>query len=294
MEKALKLAVIVRVVADVAGSALLLASAAFAQTPYSPSRTADGRPDLGAVWSNADEDVTFSQVVDGETRTSPFTDPLDKILPFRDRASAMAWRDKYGVYMTGKPLPEFTLGPDSLPNRDRRLMAANAAAPPMTSQGYNDAYQIVQTPSHIAIAVEMMDEMRIVPMFADRNEAMKAHLPSVLQRWTGDPVGWWEGDTLVVETTSVAARQRDQSPMPMSADAKIIERFTRTGQRELLYQAEVTDLALYTRPWAISYTFHRTPRIWEYACHEGNYGMAGILSGERKVERDMAGKKPPN
>jgi hypothetical protein len=74
----------------------------------------------------------------------------------------------------------------------------------------------------------------------------------------------------------------------MSATATVIERFTRTGDSALLYSAEVTDLALYARPWAISYTFHPTRRIWEYACHEGNYGMPGILTGERKVERDLA------
>jgi hypothetical protein len=270
----------------IASGASLCAVSAFAQQPYSPLRTADGHPDIGGVWSNADEDVTLMQSVDGELRTSSFVEPWDAKLPFRDRASAMAWREKYGVYMTGKPFPEFTLGPDTLPNRDRCLMAANAAAPPMTTQGYNDAYQIVQTPSHIAIAVEMMDEMRIVPMVAGPDEAAKAHLPAALQRWTGDPVGWWEGDTLVVETTSVAARQRAQSGMPMSADAKIVERFTRTGESDLLYQAEVTDLATYTGVWSISYSFHPVRRIWEYACHEGNYGMAGILSGVRKTERD--------
>ncbi len=73
----------------------------------------------------------------------------------------------------------------------------------------------------------------------------------------------------------------------MSEDAKIVERFTRVGDGELLYQAEVTDLAIYLRPWTIAYRFHPVPRIWEYACHEGNYGMAGILSGVRKVERDV-------
>ncbi len=286
--------VVMRAVAGIAGGVWLLASAAFAQAPYAPPRTPDGRPDLGRVWSNADEDATITTVIDGETRTSPFEEPWADLLPFRDRATAMAWREKYGVYMSGKPFPEFTQGVDTLPNRDRCLMAANAAAPPMTSQGYNDAYQFVQTPSHIAIAVEMMDEMRIIPMVAGPHEAAKAHLSPVLQRWTGDSVGWWEGDTLVVETTNVAAHQRAQSAMPMSADAKIVERFTRAGEDQLLYHAEVTDLAMYTGVWSISYSFHRVRRIWEYACHEGNYGMAGILSGVRKTERDAAGKNNQN
>ena len=116
-------------------------------------------------------------------------------------------------------------------------------------------------------------------------DAAGAHGPQALQRWTGDSVGWWEGDTLVVETVNVSTRQGSQSPMPTSKDAKVLERFTRTAEDDLSYRAEVTDPALYTRPWSISYTFHPRKRMWEYACHEGNYGMAGILSGVRETER---------
>jgi hypothetical protein len=144
----------------------------------------------------------------------------------------------------------------------------------------------VQTPSVIVISVEMMDETRIVPMFASAGEARQAHGPQVLQRWTGDSVGWWEGDTLVVETVNVNLRQGQQSPFPTSKDAMAVERFTRTGESELFYQAEVTDPAIYTGPWKIEYSFHPTPRLWEYACHEGNYGLPAILSDVRKTERD--------
>jgi len=190
--------------------------------------------------------------------------------------------------MTGAPQRDFTHGVDTLPNRERCLMAANAAAPPMTSQGYNDAYQIVQTPSAILISVEMMDKTRILPIFPGPNEARQAPGPPVLQRWTGDSVGWWEGDTLVVETLHVNVKQGRQSPFPTSPEASVIERFTRTGRQALLYRAEVTDDAIYTRPWAIEYTFKPANRLWGYACHEGNYGLANILSGVRKVERDQA------
>ena len=267
------------------GVMLLAASPGFAQEAYVPPRASDGHADIGRVWSNDDEQVTIEQTVDGVVQTAPFDYPFDALLPLRDPDMALAWRRKYGVYMSGKPLPEFTLGPDSMPLRDRCLMAANAAAPPMTSQGYNDAYQIVQTPGHVLIAVEMMDETRIVRMFDSAGEAMSAHGPQVLQRWTGDSVGWWEGDTLVVETTNVSAQQGAQSPMPTSKDAKVTERFTRVGVEALAYRAEVSDPALYSRPWTLSYTFHPRKRLWEYACHEGNYGMAGILSGVRETER---------
>lgn len=260
-------------------------SPAFAQTSYVAPRAPDGHADLGRVWSNADEDVSLSQTVNGVVQTQPFTNPTEDKLPLRDPDATLAWRRKYGVYMSGKPQPDFTLGPDTLPLRDRCMMAANAAAPPMTSQGYNDAYVFVQTPDYIVIAVEMMDETRIVRMVLDAAQAAAAHGPAVLQRWTGDSAGWWEGDTLVVETVNVNALQASQSPMPMSPGARIVERFTRTDEDVLAYVAEVTDPVLYLRPYSISYRFHRTKRMWEYACHEGNYGMQGILTGVRETER---------
>ena len=263
----------------------MFTSPCVAQQPYSAPRASDGHADIGGVWSNGGEDVRLEQTVDGVLQTVPFENPVDANLPLRDRTSALAWREKYGIYMSGKQLPEFTLGADTLPNRDRCLMAANAAAPPMTSQGYNDAYQIVQTPAYVLIAVEMMDEARVIPVFASAIEAAKVHGPRALQRWTGDSVGWWEGDTFVVETTNVSPRQGSESAMPTSQDAKVVERFWRVGERELAYRAEVTDPAIYTRPWTISYSFHPRERLWEYACHEGNYGMPGILSGARQAER---------
>src|SRR5262249_18405296 len=130
--------------AAAAGFAICVAAAAplaFGQV-YSPPRTADGHADLGGVWSNADEDVTLVETIDGTAQKRKLDNEAQEPLPFRDRASTLAWRQKYGVYMSGKPQPEFTQGVDTLPNRDRCLMAANAAAPPMTSQGYNDAYEI--------------------------------------------------------------------------------------------------------------------------------------------------------
>jgi hypothetical protein len=252
---------------------MLSAASAVAQAPYASPRNADGHPDIGGLWTNS------------EHRVTAIFDPPEDQLPFVDRAKAMAWREKYATYMSGAPQPEFTQGVDTLPNRDRCLMAANAAAPPMTSQGYNDAYQIVQTPSVIVLSVEMMRETRIIRVYADGVEARRAHGPRVLQRWTGDSVGWWEGDTFVVETVNVRNAQASQSPYPTSPDAVALERFTRTGENALAYHAEITDPATYKRPWTVSYTFKPAEQLLEYACHEGNYGMVGILAGARETER---------
>jgi hypothetical protein len=294
----------------------LLATGVAAAQAYSPPRTTGGKPDLSGVWTNTTDlpverpdgvaALAISQeayeankaggaridvqTVNGELRTSLVVDPPDGKLPFRNRASAMAWREKYGVFVTGGPMPEFTLGPDTMPNRDRCLMAANSAAPPMGSQGDNDVHQIVQTPGFIVLYAEIMNETRIVPVFASAAEATKRHRPSALPRWTGDSVGWWEGDTFVMETVNVDIQQGAQSPMPISRDARVVERFTRISDSELLYRAEVTDPALYTRAWKTESSFRPATRIWEYACHEGNYGMAGILSGARKTERDAVSK----
>jgi|JI6StandDraft_1071083.scaffolds.fasta_scaffold03753_5 hypothetical protein len=253
---------------------ILMSPVAAAQQSYKLPRAPDGHPELGGVWTNANVDAAF--------------DPPEDELPFRDRSTAMVWREKYATYMTGAPMEEFTHGVDTLPNRDRCLMAANAAAPPMTSQGYNDAYQIVQTPSVIVISVEMMRETRIIPIVADAAAAKSRHGPQVLQRWAGDSVGWWEGDTLVVETINVNVRQARQSPYPTSPDAIWIERFTRTARNQLAYHVEIIDPEIYTRTWTVDYTFRPANRLWEYACHEGNYGMEHILTGARKVERDAA------
>ncbi len=169
--------------------------------------------------------------------------------------------------------------------------ARKAAAPPMTSQGYDDAYQIVQTATYVAIAVEMMHETRIVPVFKTAADPRKAHGPPMLQRWTGDPVGRREGDTLVVETENINVSQGGQSATPMSGDGKVVERFKRISAGELLYQAEVTDPVYYSRPWKLETSFRPTPRSFEYACHEGNFWLVGILSGARKAERDQGQRK---
>jgi hypothetical protein len=298
--------------AALAVSTLGLPAAASAQAPgYSPPRTPDGKPELGGFWTNrseaplerpdsasslvvsrdeyaasrADGGAGYSvQSVRGQLRTSHVVDPPDGKLPFNDRAAALAWSRRYGVYLfTGKDAG-FTAGPESLPLRERCLISGNAAGPPIFRPGYNAAYQIVQTGNYFVINTELIHEARIVPVFKSSAAAAKGRRPPVLQRWTGDSVGWWEGDTLVVETTGINAMQGTQSDMPLSKDGLVVERFTRTGDDELFYEFEVTDATYYARPWKAESSFRPGHGVLEYACHEGNYGLPGILAGARKME----------
>lgn len=280
---------------------------------YVAPRSADGHAEIGGVWSNGVEAplerpegvsalvVTAEQAaasekletmrVRDELRTSVVVEPGDGRIPFRDRDRTLAWRSKYGVYLGGFLDPDFIGGADSLPVRDRCLIAVDASGPPMLSGGYNSAYHIVQTPGFVMIDPEMMHDARVIPVFADAEAAARGHRPQVMRRWMGDSTGWWEGDTFVIETVDIHALQRAQGPVPMSKDGKVIERFTRVGEKELLYRFEVSDPATYAQTWVGEASWHPDKRVFEYACHEGNYGLVGILRGARKVERDAAAAK---
>jgi hypothetical protein len=227
--------------------------------------------------------------VKGEYRTSNIVEPRNGQLPFKDPA-AVARKQQAGFirYVTGNAPYE---GPEEPALSERCLIGfGTTGGPGMLSVLYNNNYQFVLTEDHLMILVEMAHDARIVPIFDSPATAKANHKPDVIKPWLGDSVGWWEGDTLVVETINVRRQQAEQSPYPTSADAIVIERFTRTGENRLAYRAEITDPAIYTRPWTVTYAFRPTPRLWEFACHEGNYGLANILSGERKVERDRAAK----
>ena len=100
-------------------------------------------------------------------------------------------------------------------------------------------------------------------------------------------MGWYEGDTLIVETLNINPQQMQQSSVPISAAGKITERFTRYSDTEIVYQFTVDDSNLYSQPWTAELSFHATDgRLYEYACHEGNYAMPGILAGARRAGRE--------
>jgi hypothetical protein len=162
----------------------------------------------------------------------------------------------------------------------------------MFPAGYNNAYQIVQTPGYVMIAHEMIHEARIIPIDG------RAHLNQDVRMWTGDPRGRWEGQTLVVETTNfnglgwiatngASARIRG---VPHSDALRLVERFTRVGADTIHYEVTITDPNVYTRPWTVAIPLTRDDsyQIFEYACHEGNRAIENVLSMARNAEKRAA------
>jgi hypothetical protein len=145
------------------------------------------------------------------------------------------------------------------------------AGPPMIPGAYNNNLQIVQTAREIVIFNEMVHTVRVIPTDG------RPH--GTLRRWSGDSRGRWEGETLVVDTINFI---RETSLQGSSADTRLVERFTRVDDNTIRYEFTVTDPHSYTRPWTAVVPLVSTEGpIFEYACHEGNHAMEGILKGAR-------------
>ena len=156
--------------------------------------------------------------------------------------------------------------------------------PPMMPVGYNSMLQINQGLGYVAVVQEMIHDTRIIP-----TDGIKPHLPSNVRQWLGDSRGHWEGDTLVVETTNFNDRPAFRNA---SENLKVTERFTRTAEDLITYQFTVEDPQTWTKPWSAEIAMAKSDgAVYEYACHEGNYGMANILSGARADEAKAAAKQ---
>ncbi|MEO8115825.1 MAG: hypothetical protein ABI655_15655, partial [Phenylobacterium sp.] len=222
--------------------------------------------------------------INGQVRTSWIVEPADGRLPYSD--------DGRRTMRAASKLQDGRDGPELRPTAERCLTAIGSPeGPPMLNTGFNGNYQIVQTPDHVAILVEMNHDVRIIRL-ADRK-----HLPQTVRPWLGDSVGWWEGDTLVVETTNLNPKAAFQYTMGGSAyyspQARLTERFTRTAKDQILYEFRVEDPATYTQAWRAEMPMRAAKGpIYEYACHEGNYGLPNILAGARAEERAAAAGSP--
>jgi len=153
---------------------------------------------------------------------------------------------------------------------------------PRIGAGYNSYVQIVQTPTHVMMMAEMAHDARIIPVDG------RSALPSSVQQWDGEPRGHWEGDTLVVETRNFSPKS---DFMGAHENLKVTERYTRVGPEILNYEFTVSDPTTWTRPWTAMIPLKlKDEQIYEYACHEANEAIPGMLRGHRYEERQPAGK----
>ena len=302
-------------------------SASAAKT-WTPPRTPDGQPDLQGIWTNAtltplerpDEFAGKAFLTEAEAaayekrlaqvnnrdrreasreadvgrayndfwfergnalvpsrRTSLITDPSDGRVPSltpeaQKRAAARA------EYRRAHPAD----GPEDL-GLPVRCLLWPTAGPPMLPGGYNNNYQIVQGPGYVMILVEMIHDARVIPLDG------RPHLPQKVRRWMGDSRGRWQGNALVVETTNFTNKTEYRGS---GENLRLIERFTRTSPDQIMYEFTVEDAASFTRPWTAELPMRKVEGpVFEYACHEGNYGLEGILDGARSDEQNAAAAK---
>lgn len=209
-----------------------------------------------------------------DRRTSLIVDPPDGRIPFTDATR------KRNAELSQINNSSFA---DSYADRslaDRCLVGFNSG-PPMVSSTYNNNVQIFQAPGYVVIFNEMIHNARIIPT--------DGRLHGTLRQWSGDSRGRWDGDTLVVDTINF---ERETSLSGSSANTHLVERFTRIDADTVKYEFTVTDPTTYTRPWSVMMPLQKTDALlFEYACHEGNYGLRGILAGARAKDRAEGGAR---
>lgn len=298
-------------------TAFALAAAPSAQGPSAPVRTPDGHPDLQGYWYfgsatplerprefegmaflTADEAAAFEQrtaerrrdviAVHGpewldygshvgtDRRTSIVIDPPDGRVPpltpeARARENARRALEQSGI----------ADNPEERIPQERCLVFG--AGPPLLPGPYNNNMQLVQTADAVLVLSEMIHDARIVNL--DGRPAP----PASMRFWLGASRGHWDGDTLVVETTNFAPlvtfRGSDEH-------LRVVERFTPDGSDALRYEFTIDDPTAFTRPWTGAFTMTRTDdKLYEYACHEGNYGLQNILGAARAAERDAGARR---
>ena len=222
---------------------------------------AGGTGDYGSVWREGSKNALkmTALIVDPEDGRIPALTPearraaVARTTARRGRGEADSWEDR--------SLWErcITRGTPRIPNN------------------YNSNWHILQTLQYVVIVQEMIHETRIIPLVS------QPHLPAGLRQWLGDSRGRWDGDTLIVETTNFKDEAEFRG-FPLGR-TRLVERFRRTAADSLDYQFTIDDPATYTRTWSVSLPMTKGAQYYEYACHEGNYGLRNILSGARAMDR---------
>jgi hypothetical protein len=230
--------------------------------------------------------------VDGQKRSSILIDPPDgKIPPMKPEARqriarlrAAAVDPSAGEAAAAAGPPGAFDGPESRPLAERCLLGFNSTSgpPSLPNYFYNNLKQIVQTRDTVTILNEMVHDARVIRIGGK-------HLPSTIHRWMGDSIGWWEGDTLVVDTTNFTEKTQFNGS---SDQLHVVERIKRVDAKTLLYRFTIEDPATWDRSWTGEYPWRATrENLYEYACHEGNYALTNMLKGARLKETEDAAKK---
>jgi len=247
--------------------------------PSDPDRDAPtkGRIELADSYNNFwFDDGTHVAIYNGEYRSSLLVDPPNGRLPdFTTAARARIERRREERSLYGS----FD-GPETRPLAERCLMSfSSSGGPPMLPILYNNHYQIVQSPGYVMILVEMVHDVRIIRIDDES-------LPENIRPWMGDSIAHWEGETLVVETSRLNSNQSFRNS---SENMRITERFTRVADDTINYSFTVHDPETFVSDFSAEMPFKQTDeRLYEYACHEGNYSLPGVLAGARLNEQDQA------
>ena len=221
----------------------------------------------------------------GTRRTSLIVDPPDGKMPPltpEEEASRAADQERREGTDTHAPTPGGWMEELGTNGLQLRCITGFNSGPPMTPGGYNNNVQVFQTPDYVALLNEMNHNVRIVPLDG------RAHVD--LPQWTGDSRGHWDGDTLVIETNRFL-RETSFAQGRTGRNLQLVERLTRVSEDTLLYQATINDPTVWTSPWTyeVPMVLNEQP-LYEYACHEGNYGLYNILAGARALEAEAEGR----
>jgi hypothetical protein len=209
-------------------------------------------------------------LVKGTWRTSWIVDPPSGQVPYSEEGRRLMASMGGGRRGTGYDNPEER-------GLAERCIILPTSGPPVGQYLYNNNLRITQAPGHVVVQSEMINDARIIPLTDKRR-------PDALEPWMGDSIGWWDGDTLVVETRNF--NPKGGSSVRLTKDGKITERFSRYNDMQVLYEFEVNDPALYSQVWKAEMSLNKADNIYEYACHEGNYGLYNILAGGRTADRE--------
>lgn len=243
--------------------------------PIDPDR--DAPEQGGSIQFQADENFANTRLsltrINGEYRTSKIVEPANGRLPYVDNVFQ---KDIFGRWMAEGHGP---LDGPEMRSQMERCIHVGTQMPPMFDWTYNANFQIVQTPQYVVILSEMIHDARIIRLQGE-------HQPAVFQKWFGDSVGHWEGDTLVVESRDFHPQQSNFF-MRSSDQFQVTEWFTPVSENEIFYRYRVVDPVIYTEPVVVEMMLNRKPEgevIYEFACHEGNYSLPSILAGARRQE----------